>query len=84
MGKTSRKMDTVDKIISDVIIDFTHLWVDDFGWENTILLPSDFDRVLKMPIRDEDGSQLFMAYKIDEGKMVIETRKFKGVYYGTR
>lgn len=24
---------------------FTHMWVDGFGWENTVLLPSDFVKV---------------------------------------
>lgn len=77
-----RKRDKVDRIIGDVIFEFTHLWVDNFGWENTILLPSDFDKVLKMPIKDKDGSQLFMGYNFDEKKQKVETRKFKGNYYG--
>lgn len=30
-------------------MNFTHLYVDGFGWENTIYQPKDFDRVEKHP-----------------------------------
>jgi hypothetical protein len=55
---------------------FTHLWVDDFGWENTILLPTDFEFVLLFPIK-EDGSDIFYGYN-DISKDNTEIRKFKG------
>lgn len=73
-----KKRDKVDRIIGDFAFNFTHLWVDGFGWENTIFLPSDFDRIVKMPIKSEDGSQLFMAYNFDEQNQKTESLKFKG------
>jgi len=77
-----RKRDKFDKIIGDVIYEFTHLWVEGFGWENTIFLASDFDKVVKMPIKNKDGSQLFMAYNLDEQNQKVECRKFNGNYHG--
>jgi len=59
---------------------FTHLWVKGFGWENTILQPTDFDRVLKIPIKDKDGSPVFMGYKFHDEIKTLETRKLKGAY----
>lgn len=74
-----KKRDQVDRIIGDILFEFTHMWVDGFGWKNTIMLPSDFDRVLKMPIKDKDGKQLFMAYTYDEENDDVITTKFKGL-----
>ena len=34
---------------------FTHLWVDDFGWENTIYNSDDFDNVELLAETDKDG-----------------------------
>jgi len=77
-----KKRDKVDKIIKNVLYEFTHLWIDGFGWENTILLASDFDKVLKMPIKDANGNELFMAYNLDEKNQKVGVQKFKGAYHG--
>ncbi|MCK5023306.1 MAG: hypothetical protein KAS04_03980 [Candidatus Aenigmarchaeota archaeon] len=37
------------------MINFTHLWVDDFGWENTIYGPEDFEEVELLAKTDKDG-----------------------------
>ena len=42
------------------------------------MLPSDFWRVLKMPILAEDGSQMFMAYDMGKGMDNLGATKFKG------
>jgi hypothetical protein len=34
---------------------FTHLWVDDFGWENTVYNSDDFDHVELLATTDRDG-----------------------------
>jgi hypothetical protein len=59
---------------------FTHLWVKGFGWENTILQPSHFDKVLKFPSNDKDGSPVFVGYEIDEEAETLGVRKLKGAY----
>ena len=61
-------------------IQFTHLWVDGFGWENTILLPTDFDAILKMPIKSKCGNYVFMAYIFDEKNEDVKIAKLKGNY----
>jgi hypothetical protein len=53
-------------------INFTHLWVDDFGWETTIFLPNDFDLVELLGESEQDG-KVFLAIQ-DNGKKRI----FKG------
>ena len=73
-----QKADEVDKIIMDVLFDFSHVWVNGFGWEKTIMVPSDFDRVSKMPFKDNDGSDIFMAYSFDLENKEIKIKKFKG------
>lgn len=40
-------------------IDFTHLWVDDFGWENTIFLPEDFESVEEFAKNKKEGFVVF-------------------------
>lgn len=52
------------KKITDETVQFTHLHLSGFGWENTIYLPSDFDRVTKLSnIGKSDGYQWFSAFK---------------------
>ena len=34
---------------------FTHLWVDDFGWENTVYNSDDFDDVELLAKTDQNG-----------------------------
>lgn len=77
------KRDQVDKIITDTLFRFTHMWVDGFGWENTIKLPSDFDKVLKIPTKEKDGGQLFLAYTCDEENKETILTKFKGFSYSS-
>lgn len=56
------------------MIRFTHLQVDDFGWENTIFLPKDFDEV-ELLGENEKGGKIFLAMQ-DNGKQRI----LKGYY----
>ena len=51
-------------------IEFTHLWVDDFGWENTIFLPEDFDSVEEFAKNHEDMFVVFCAIQ-DNGVLRI-------------
>lgn len=76
--KKNKKRDKVDRMISDVLFEFTHLWVEGFGWEVTIMMPSDFDRILKIPSTGESDGQVFIAYNFDENNQKIEIKKFKG------
>lgn len=55
-------------------IRFTHLWVTDFGWENTIYLQEDFEEVELLGDNDKDG-KVFVAIQ-DNGKQQI----LKGYY----
>lgn len=41
-------------------IQFTHLWVSGFGWENCIYVPDDFDTVDLLGHNSKDGP-IFMA-----------------------
>ena len=42
-------------------IQFTHLWVDKFGWENTILLGSDFQSVEFLG-KTEDNYDVYLCF----------------------
>lgn len=42
------------------MIRFTHLWVENFGWENTIFSPTDFDSVELLGENEKDG-KVFLA-----------------------
>jgi len=53
---------------------FTHQWIPDFGWENTIYLPEDFESVEELGFNDKDG-HVFIA--VNKSKKQI----LKG-YYG--
>jgi hypothetical protein len=55
-----------------------HLWVDGFGWEYTIFIPSDFISVIEFPIK-EDDSRIFYCYSYNAERTNIVPRKFKGV-----
>lgn len=71
------KMDQLsdgDKITRKKKIVFTHLWVKDFGWENTIFLPEDFKDV-GFYKSNGDGSIIFRCTQ-DNGKV----RTLKGYY----
>ena len=39
----------------DMKIIFTHLWVEGFGWENTILIQEDFKELEKLGENEKDG-----------------------------
>jgi hypothetical protein len=54
---------------------FTHYWVTDFGWENTIYQPSDFKEVEKLGENDIDGI-IFYGRFSKSGK----THILKGFY----
>ena len=36
-------------------VTITHLWVKDFGWENTILIQEDFKKLEKLGENEKDG-----------------------------
>ncbi len=55
-------------------IRFTHLWVDKFGWENTIYLPEDCGIVELLGESEQDG-KVFIAIQ-DNGYQHI----LKGYY----
>ena len=39
---------------------FTHLWVDDFGWENTVFNSDDFDSVEYLG-KTDDGYDVYLC-----------------------
>lgn len=41
-------------------VKITHIWVDGFGWENTILIESDFKYIEKLPT-NKQGENLALA-----------------------
>lgn len=47
----------------------THLWVSDFGWENTILLEEDFIKVEQI---NNDDELLFLATQENKVKQVLK------------
>jgi len=47
-------------------IQFTHLWVDDFGWENTIFLPEDFKDVEEFAKNGDEGFVVFYCIQDNE------------------
>ena len=62
--------------MTDQKINFTHLWVDDFGWENTIFLPDDFESVEEFAKNELDNFVVFCAIQ-ENGKVRI----LKGNYF---
>ena len=63
---------------NDYNLKLTHLWVDGFGWENTIFQPSDFLTIIEFPIA-EDGSRIFYGYSYNAERTDVIARKFKGI-----
>lgn len=55
-------------------VQFTHYWVKDFGWENTIFGPEDFIHTEFMGQNEADGN-IFIALDEKDRKYI-----FKGVY----
>lgn len=56
-------------------IEFTHLWVDDFGWEDTIFLPEDFKKVEYFGTNEKEYYIVFCGIQ-DNNKIRI----LKGYY----
>lgn len=52
-------------------IKFTHLWVDDFGWENTIFCKEDFDTVEIFGTNDS-GEIIFIAIQFNGKKRILK------------
>lgn len=50
---------------------FTHYWVTDFGWENTIYLPEDFEEVEVLGENDKDGT-IFICINDRGGKQIMK------------
>ena len=64
--------------IKDNNCTFSYLYVEGFGWENTILIPSDFETVIRAPLPEEDGQKIFYAYNgLDTEEVVVS--KLKGL-----
>lgn len=49
---------------SDDNLEFTHFWVDGFGWENTIYIPSDFERIEFFGQHEQE--KVFMCYTLSD------------------
>ena len=58
------------------MINFTHLWVDDFGWENTIFQPEDFKTIEEFARNQKENFIVFCAIQ-ENGKVRI----LKGNYF---
>lgn len=56
-------------------IEFTHLWVDDFGWESTIFLPEDFKSVEYFGLNEKDNFIIFCGIQDND-----KVRILKGYY----
>lgn len=52
-------------------VDFTHLWVSGFGWENTIFLPEDFQSVELLGENKKDGI-IYLAYQENGKKRIFK------------
>jgi hypothetical protein len=50
---------------------FTHLWVDDFGWENTIFNSSDFPEVELLAETEKDG-KVYLAIQENGKKRILK------------
>lgn len=47
----------------------THLWVDGFGWENTILIEKDF---IKIEILSADGELILLATQENKTTQILK------------
>lgn len=61
--------------MKDKNIKFSHHWINEFGWENTIYLKEDFVTIEEMGFNDVDGN-IFLCINEKGCKYII-----KGVYY---
>jgi len=52
-------------------IKFTHLWVDEFGWEVTILTTDEFAKVEKFG-RDNEGNIIFTAIQDNDRHQILK------------
>lgn len=62
---------------NDSNLSLTHIWVEGFGWENTIFVPSDFIEILKLP-RQLSKCSIFYCFNYNADRTEIVARKFKG------
>ncbi|MDT7832438.1 hypothetical protein RQM59_08605 [Flavobacteriaceae bacterium S356] len=53
-----------------VKVELTHLWVTDFGWEDTILIEEDFQELEILGTSNEDGV-VFIGTQTDKSKRQI-------------
>lgn len=54
----------------------THLWVTEFGWENTILIQSDFQHLEVLGENEKDGL-ILMGIQTDKSKRQILKAYYK-------
>lgn len=60
-------------VIDDINkVSFTHLWVDGFGWENTVHLPSDFAELEVFGMDDEIGVLIFLGISDRGGVRILK------------
>lgn len=61
-------------------IEFTHYWVHEFGWENTIFCPDDFESVEVLGENEKDGV-IFLGINDKGAKHILkgttEERKYQ-------
>ena len=55
-------------------ITFTHLWITDFGWENTIFLPDDFQLIEMLGENEKDG-KIFIAIQQNGKQQILKGSK---------
>ena len=60
-------------IIDDINkVSFTHLWVNNFGWETTVHLPSDFAEVEVFGMDEEPGILIFLGTSDKGGVRILK------------
>ncbi len=52
-------------------IQFTHLWVRDFGWEPTVYVSEDFDKIELLGENKVDG-KVFIAVQSNGKKQILK------------
>ncbi len=57
-------------------ITITHLWVSEFGWENTILIQSDFQHLEVLGENKKDGL-ILMGVQTEKSKRQILKANYK-------
>lgn len=56
-------------------VTITHLWVKDFGWENTILIENDFIELEKLGENEKDGLVLIGLQKDCKKRQILKAEQ---------